>query len=446
TGKPGPQGKPPPSEAQSGGEGPESQGSDNGNGTPGERQGKLLQGIDSLLNTNGAFPPATEQALREARELAGKSLGQLSNNDEAGAREPAAGVAEKLRDAVAQMNAAGAKDTRRAMEDGMRGLNDLKEQLDKLARGETADGGQGPGDLARKLGEVRKQLEDAADRQQDAGSADGARRLEDLADSIGRQGVQEDLEAMARAGADKAKAADEAQKVGAMAAEAAHGVFPGQPNAQDFSALLDALEKSRANLGHLAQLAGGTQEPVSARGGAKPGPEEGGQGPGENPTGAGSAQAANPDVNAHPQGAPGASPTTGGNGNQQTAVGPGGNVEQAYAETIADIKDEAQIAAVLDPNATVSGTLGNVIGEMAARAQGTTRRDIVNAYVAVAHPMDRLIDEMRKRLAQALRQEVIRQADMDDAPAAYRPSVSDYFEAMSRDYQPKGSEGEPAKP
>jgi hypothetical protein len=466
-GMPGPQAAPPPAVPQSGGENPAPSESGADSGTPAERQTLLLQGIDALLNSNTVFPPSTEQALREARELAGKSLSQLDHNDEAGAREPAAGVAEKLREAAAQMNAAGATDTRRAMEEGQSGLNDLKRQLDDLAQGKPTDGNQSLGDLAKKLGDVRGQLEDAAGRQQEAGSADGARRLKDLADSIGHQGVQEDLAAMVKAGIDKAKAADDARKVGALAAQAAQGVFPGKPSAQDLSSLLDSLEKSRANLERLAQVAGGSQGPAPGSGGTEPGAEPDSQAPGKNPAGtaqgqqgrgtdasrpdaggspapgeepgAGSVQAAGPDSRTEPGGSAG--------GKQLAAgAGAGGDVEQAYAETMADIADEVQIVATIYPDSEGGGPLGAVVGGMNANSRGAARLDIVRSYRAVALPMDKVIAEVRMRLAQVERQEVIRQPDMDDAPAAYRPSVSDYFEAMSRDYQPEGAGGEPAKP
>lgn len=297
---------------------------------------------------------------------------------------------------------------------------------------------------------------------------DGARRLKDLADSIGRQGIQEDLAAMSKAGIDKAKAADDARKVGALATQAAQGVFPGKPTAKDLSSLLEALEKSRANLERLAQLAGGSQASATDGGGPKPGSKAGGQAPEENPAGAAPGQetrggsASRPEAGGNPiareePGAgskqatgPGGRTEPGGNpGEKQLAsagAGAGGDVEQAYAETMADISDEVQIVAAIDPTTAGSGPLGAVVSGMNATSRGASRRDIVRAYRAVALPMDKLIAEVRMRLTQAERQEVIRQPDMDEAPAAYRPSVSDYFEAMSRDYRPDGAGGEPAKP
>jgi hypothetical protein len=467
-GTPGQQEAPQPAAPQSGRENPAQSESGADSGTPAERQTRLLQGIDALLNSNTAFPAATEQALREARELAGKSLGQLDRKDEASAREPAAGAAGKLREAAAQMDAAGATDTRRAMEDGQRGLNDLQRQLDNLAKGKPTDGDQGLGDLAKKLGDVRRQLEDAADQQQEAGSADGARRLKDLVDSIGRQGIQKDLAAMAKADLDKARAADDARKAGALAAQAAQGVFPGKPSAQDLSTLLDSLEKSRANLERLARLAGGSQGSAQDGGGTKPGSKAGGQAPEENPAGAAPGQedrggsASRPDAGGSPpareEPGAGSRQATGPGGRTETGESPGekqqapagagagGDVEQAYAETMADISDAIQIVAAIDPNSTGSGPLGAVVSGMNATSRGASQRDIVRAYRAVALPMDKLIAEVRMRLAQAERQEVIRQPDMDEAPAAYRPSVSDYFEAMSRNYRPDGAGGEPAKP
>jgi hypothetical protein len=65
--------------------------------------------------------------------------------------------------------------------------------------------------------------------------------------------------------------------------------------------------------------------------------------------------------------------------------------------------------------------------------------NVVQGYRMLAAPLDQLIADLTALQARAARQDVIKQPDLDEAPAAYRPAVSDYFEKMSRDYHPDES-------
>src|ERR1039458_2764255 len=111
-------------------------------------------------------------------------------------------------------------------------------------------------DLARQIRDVRKQLEDAADKQQESGSAAGAERLNHLAKAISDQKVAPDLDDMAKTGLDPNRPATDAETLDALASQAAQGMTTGKATAKDIANLIASLERSRANLARLAQQAG----------------------------------------------------------------------------------------------------------------------------------------------------------------------------------------------
>ncbi len=71
---------------------------------------------------------------------------------------------------------------------------------------------------------------------------------------------------------------------------------------------------------------------------------------------------------------------------------------------------------------------------------------MVGGYPGIVGPLDQLIIELKQALALAQRNEVVKQPNLDEAPPAYRSAVSDYFEAMSKDYHPDSGEPDAKKP
>ena len=151
---------------------------------------------------------------------------ELDQPDEAGAKEPAANAAQDLQKAVAEMIKAGDDETKLAMEASQQKLNDMSQQLRDLAKNGSPDAQQKLADLARQIRDLRKQLEDAADKQQESGSAAGAERLNHLAKAISDQKVAPDLDDMAKSGLDANKATTDADKLDALASQAAQGAMP----------------------------------------------------------------------------------------------------------------------------------------------------------------------------------------------------------------------------
>lgn len=385
-------------------------------GAPAERETGVLRGIESLLSTGAGLPPSSTQALRDAQKDAAETLKQLDLSDEAAAREAAMEAARDLRTATQEMNQAGLKDTRQAMEDGQQALNDIDRQLRELAGGGTPDPQKGLDATAQKLEREQRKLQEAADQQQESGSNEGAERLENLANAISNQKVQADLAGMGRTGLEKPRVLEDARKLEDLASQAAQATALGNPNVQEIAELLHSLEASRANLARLAEQAGGSK------------PAQDSQGiPAD-------AKAGNPGTGKDSEKGSGTKP---GDWNDRSAEG--------YRETVDALVDESQRIAVLVPDADSSG-LVRELGALAGDPRNApARRDMGGYYQALSPPLDKLITQLATLLLQAQRQEVIRQPDLDEAPSAYRPSVADYFESMSRDYHPDG-DGEPKKP
>jgi hypothetical protein len=123
-------------------------------------------------------------------------------------------------------------------------------------------------------------------------------------------------------------------------------------------------------------------------------------------------------------------------------------LKQAYRDVLANLRDEAQMTNVTVPDVNASDLLRAVTG-----GKGSGGGIPMNTIPAPAHgfedivtPLDRVIFELKQALALAQRNEVVKQPDLDDAPPAYRPAVSEYFEKMSKDYHPDSGDGATHKP
>jgi hypothetical protein len=452
-------------------------GPDADKGTLAVRQARIVQGIETLLNGNKVLPPAVNDALQEAQKDATASMQELDQANNSGAQEPAATASLDLQKAVAAMVKAGDRETKLAMEAGQQKLNDLAQQLRDLAKTGPSDASQRLTDVARQIHDTKKQLEDAADKQQESGSEKGAQQLNHLAKGISDQKIVPDLLAMAHTGLDASKAGADADKLNALANEAAQGALTGKPSAHDIANLINSLERSRANLARLAQQAGVTlPTPPDQRGvgpGQKPPGDQPGQGqgqgqqPGDQP-GQGQSQGQQPgDQPGQGQGSgqgngsgsgdggttwgkprdlPGPAPASGSIPDPNLKASPE-VLGQAYREVMAELRDEAQLTNVALPNANANRLLQAVTGGGKDSANYTPSSAILTGgYQGIATPLDQLIIELKQALALEQRNEVVKQPNLDEAPPAYRSAVSDYFEKMSKNYHPDSGDPGAKKP
>jgi len=444
-------------------------GKDADKGTFAERQARVLQGIETLLNTNNVLPPAVNDALQAAQKDAAASVHQLDQSDVADAREPAANAAQDLQRAVAEMNKIGEEDTKVAMQEAQQKSNDQASRLDDLAKNASPDAKDRLAQLAQQVHDAQKALENAADKQQESGSAQGAQRLDHLAKSMNDQKIDKDLANMSNVAIDAKKEGDDAEKLRALAVQAAQDANAGKPSAQDLAKLVDSLQASRANLARLAQKADSAILKPDAESGTaptdKPGTEgagtddqskepgqgkqpgkgdEGkdpGQGQGEGPGKKGQGQGQGQEGQGPGQGQAG---TGSGSG---SGTGVGTPTDQAYREVLADIKDQAEQAKAAVPTTDNSTLLQSVDhAQETARLRPNSASNVTAGYAIVAKPLDQLIVDLQKALTLASRAEVVKQPNLDEAPPAYRSAVSDYFEAMSKNYHPDSGDADTKKP
>ena len=398
-------------------------GAQSGQGTPIERQTRVVQGIGVLLSTQDAIPtpagPTAQQAQKEAQD----SQHSLAQNDATGAQEPATLAAQALQRAVTQVNQAGEEQTKQAMQESQQQMNDLERHLRDLAQHPSApDAAQRLADAAQQVQNLQNQLQKAADHQQSEGSAAGAQRLNQLAQNLAEQKIAPNLADMSQHGMDAGKTNAEADKLAALAEQAAQKALAGQPNAQDLEKLVNALEANKANLEHLASPPAGGQPNNPAN----PSPSDHANGQGSQPS----------PENQYGQG----------NQAQQGQDGKGGSGSsggdgkgQAFRDVMANLKDLAQQADAAHPSQETKDFLQTVSQQSETLYQAGGVANVVHGYDAIAPPLNQLILDLKEAEAHAERDAVIRQPDLNEAPAAFRPAVSDYFESMSKDYHPDTS-------
>lgn len=460
-------------------------------GTFAERQTRVAQGISVLLNGNVVFPPAVSDALTAAQRDAANSLRQLAASDEAAAREPAAAAARDLQTAVAAMNENGDQESRQALADAQQRLNSLAQRLSELAAANPPDASKQMNGLADQMSKIEQDLNNAADHQQQAGSAKGAQQLAALAEKSRQQQFASNLAQMAQNHFDTGRATALANQIEDAANAAAHGATPAQPSGQDYAQLVNALERTRANLEHLAEKASGhlpdghdngagqqpektagqgtapTQTPGQGQGqqqaqaqgkgqnqAQSPGQGQGqgqaqgagqtqGTGDGSNPSQAeanGSGNGSNGQnngANGTGQRQDGGSATHNGNTGPEDVTGISEGTLRAYREALEDLKNQTQQGNQL-LRAYQDGTIEKLIlrYDHDTSYRPLTGTDIVHFYADLQKPLDALIDQLQAQVEHTQRTEIVKAPNLDDTPAAYRAAVSDYFEAMSRDYQP----------
>ena len=517
-----------------------------------ERQTRISQGVSVLLNGNVVFPKAVSDALKAAQQEAGNSLRQLSAGDNEAAREPAAAAARDLQSAVTAMSQNGDQETKQAMSDAQQKLNDLAKQLRDLAGQNSPDAKKQMGALADQMAKVEQDLNVAADHQQQEGSAKGAQQLAQLAEKLRQQQFASKLAQMGKDGIDSGRATALANQIEDAAGLAAHGTGPDQPSSQDYVALANALERTKANLERLAEKAGGHdsgpgqtsqqaanqgqgQNPSQAAGqhpgqgqqqtqtqgqgqspsqtpsqgqqqaqtqgqgqspsqapgqgqgqgqgqhqaqtqgqgqspsqtpghgqgqdqGQSPsqtsgqgqgqgqgqqqaqaqgqGQGDGGQQPGGN--GSGDTEQANKDQHGGGSGDnPGGSGVGSGNPEQATSSQVSAGELRAYREALQDLQNQTQQSQQL-LRVYEDGGIGKLIQRFNtdSRYRPITDTDVVHFYTDLQKPLDALIAQLEAQAEHAQRTETVKAPNLDDTPVAYRSAVSDYFEAMSRDYHP----------
>jgi hypothetical protein len=151
----------------------------------------------------------------------------------------------------------------------------------------------------------------------------------------------------------------------------------------------------------------------------------------------------------HGQTSPGISPNQATQNGTQTPghlAAPSPATLEAYREAIENLKSQAQQTANLAPSSSLNELQKTIIRyDKDTSFRPVSPVDIVRFYTDIEKPLERLILDLQKLQVHAQRTEIVKTPDLNETPAAYRPAVSDYFEALSRDYHPPAPEDD-AKP
>jgi hypothetical protein len=413
-------------------------GPDADKGSFAERQEHVLKGIDTLQGAAKISPGTGSDDLASAEKQAADSLHQLGAEQESAAQEPTATAALDLQGTLKALDQAGQAQTRQALAETQQKLNDLASQLRELAQNHPADAAPHLMDIARQVHDVEHGLEGAADHQQDAGSAQGADQLNRLASDMQEKKVAPNLAAMSKGGLDPGRVSAQADALENLAGQAASDLTPAKPSVQDYAGLAGALERSEANLAHLADKEGEspTDAPTAAPSAtdapsgstAAPSPASGSQsGQKSDPTPAGAATAGD-----HP----GEKPAPPQPADPQTTA--------AFHEALQDLKNEAQQTAHVVPNADAAAVQDMIIRyDKDTSYRPVTGVDVVRFHADLQKPLEKLIVDVQALQQHAQRTEIVKTPDLDETPPLYRPAVSHYFEDLSRDYNSNPAPDQP---
>jgi hypothetical protein len=107
---------------------------------------------------------------------------------------------------------------------------------------------------------------------------------------------------------------------------------------------------------------------------------------------------------------------------------------QFAAELLDDLREDALDAGSVEGASGNSHKLRNVLGRAPGASWGLDR--LPGLFEEIDPPLQGVIQCLRAELANARRPHQLVVAELDQAPPAYRPAVADYFERLSRDYEP----------
>ncbi len=435
-------------------------------GTLAERQTQISQRIGALLNGQ-AFVPEVTQHLEQGRDLARDALKQLDATDAPAAREPAASAARELRLASDAMNRAGEEQAKDQLADALTVLNSASEEARAAPAQNSGQASKEQAeDAAKKARETAAKLAEAAQKQQETGSAKEAARLNDLAKELSAADLRKALDRLRENPRDTARAEDAAGRLEKMADRAAQPAAPLSP--EEIARVAERLERARVNMRRLASNTlnpapgnpSATPNPNGTGGAPKPGKSPGeapGAGPDESPgkgQGAGS-DTADTSRQSSPEGLSGPGvPEPSDHGKTQKAPAPmpsgdnsGANYpsgappigphakameEQFARELIEEVREGSQDAAAVLPSSSELATIRDAL----RNASRAPRGRLAQVFTQMDPALEGVIKLLRAKTQASRRQYQLTDQSLDLAPPAYRPAVADYFEQLSRDYEP----------
>jgi len=428
-------------------------------GTPAEREEQIHQRVGALLaNTN--FAAEVTQHLEQGRNQAQTSLSNLNKQDAVAAREPAAESARELKLAADAMQQAGEQQAKEELADALRALSDAaggarntpSQPSDAAARQQATN-------VTEQVRNEARNLAQAAQRQQENGSAQAAAQMNNLAKSLADPNLQKALQALREQPRNQTTAQNAANKI-QDAADRAGTMRNNRPlSPADMAQLANELERAHANIQRLvaqndatqtpagsprqpalAQTPAGSpgqptpaQTPTSSPGqsaptqtpATSPGQTAASQAPGNSP-----GQPAQSPANTPPSGTPDSSSKFG----SALGLGSGQRLPSAFAdEIINDVRKDVFAARPMLPQAVQMAQLRGAFRE--SPVPDSEYADKVAFLKKIDPQLEGLIKLLRAENSENRRPYPLTDDQLAQTPAGYRPAVADYFERLSRDYQ-----------
>jgi hypothetical protein len=386
-------------------------GADEITGAPGERQSEIKRRIGDFLNDPEVMADALKH-LQSSDGLAGKSQERIDQNDFAAASEPAAEAARELHQTAAALRAGGNQAAKNKLADALLQLSAAAGNVRRAPQARTdADAAaelKKTGDAVR---EAAKQLAAEAQRQQENGATNAAARLGDMAKILQGEALKQMLAEAQSSPRDAAQTEALAKKLDELAERAGQQRNPGSLSRQDLARLVDQLQRTQANLKNLASQC------------SSPGAAQSGK-PGKTSQSTTASSAANGSEPAH-------------------ARAPELSRADMQREEGAQLLDELRLGD-MDARATPSGmiyaTKLDKVLNAASEKPAANPQDFVLLAAEIDPPLTGLINSLQTELAGMRRQFELASKETAPAPPAYRAAVADYFEQVSRDYQPAKDE------
>lgn len=378
-------------------------------GSPGERQSKIKERIGEFLNDPGIMPDALKH-LESSDEFAGNSQKQIEQSDFAAASEPAAEAARELRQTAAALRAGGNQAAKNQLADALLKLAEAAGNVRRAPQAKTD--AQAAAELKKTeeaIREAAKQLAAEAQRQQENGVTNAAARLDEMAKILQGESLKQMLAQAQASPRDAAQTESLAQKLDDLAERAGQQRNSAQMSRQELARLLDRMQRTQTNLKNLASQC------------SSPG---NGQSQSTSQTSGASGQSVSP----------GATSTE-----PPRARAPELSRSEMQLAQGAQLLDELR----LDGSGARAATSDlvyvkklEIVLRAAAANPATDPEDLVPLILEIDPLLTGVINSLQTQLAGMRRQFELASKEPAAAPPAYREAVADYFEQVSRDYQP----------
>ncbi len=390
-------------------------------GTPGERQTKIKERIGDILN-NPAIQPDALKHLQSGDDFAGQSQERIGENDFAAASEPAAEAARELRQASEALRSSGNRMAKDRLADALLQLSAAAGNARRAPQAKTdADAAAELKQIEGAIAQAANQLAAEAQRQQENGATNAFERLADMARLLQGQSLQQMLAQAQAAPRDAAQAGALAQKLDELAQRAGQQRNPGRISRQELAQLVERMQRAQANLENLASQANNPGSP-----------------PANGSTGAANSNTPNPARSNGSSPSPASANSTDGQSAHARAPEMSrADMQRAEgAQLLDELRLDAAEGSALESDLIYVKQLDRAL-RAAAQQPVRDPKDFAPLVLQINPPLTGVINALQTKLAGMRRQFVLASKEPEDAPPVYRDAVADYFEQVSRDYQPE---------